>query len=76
MTYLLTKLCFSIFEVLIDLFIKMFNIFIEKPALFDSTKFEPIRCVPLRGKRFPLRQAAVESKRPYPYLDETAHRAY
>ena len=42
MTYLLTKLCFSIFEVLIDLFIKMFNIFIEKPALFDSTKFEPI----------------------------------
>lgn len=42
MTYLLTKLCLSIFEVLIGLFTKMFDAFIEKPALFDATKFEPI----------------------------------
>lgn len=42
MTFLLTKLCISIFEIIVDLFTMLFSIFLEKPALFEAAKFEKI----------------------------------
>lgn len=42
MTFLISKLAKTILEILIELFTNMLQIFIEKPALFDETKFGPI----------------------------------